>query len=282
MRMSTRCPACGTAFRVYPEQLAARDGQVRCGKCATIFDARSALATEDEPEAPPAAAPVSTPESTPESTPSISVSRTEALAQVEAVVAQPVVAAAPPEPEISVSDDDSDFEFGPRARRRSAVIAALWGLAALVMALALAGQLAYAYRGELALLVPGSRPWLEAACARLRCTIPPPRHADLISIEASELAAERGVPGMLTLSAALRNRASFAQAFPHLELTLTDAADQPVARRVLAPREYLDAAAALRADAGWFAAGAEQPVRLHIDAAGLNASGYRIFLFHHR
>jgi hypothetical protein len=209
------------------------------------------------------------------------VSHTEAP-QVAALVAQPVVAAAPPEPEISVSDDDSDFEFGPRARRRSAVIAAVWGLAALVMALTLAGQLAYAYRGELALLVPESRPWLEAACARLRCTIPPPRHADLISIEASELAAERGVPGMLTLSAALRNRAGFAQAFPHLELTLTDAADQPVARRVLAPREYLDAAASLRTDAGSFAAGAEQPVKLHIDAAGLNASGYRIFLFHHR
>lgn len=278
MRMSTRCPACGTAFRVYPQQLAARDGQVRCGKCATIFDARSTLVTEDEPEPLPAVAPASPPVSTP----SVPVSHAEALAQVEAVVAQPVVAAAPAEPEISVSDDDADFEFGPRARRRSAVIASIWGLAALVAALALAGQLAYAYRGELVRLVPESRPWIEAACARLRCTIPPPRHADLISIEVSELAAERGVPGMLTLSAALRNRASFAQAFPHLELTLTDAADQPVARRVLAPREYLDAAASLRTDAGAFAAGAEQPVRLHIDAAGLNASGYRIFLFHQR
>jgi predicted Zn finger-like uncharacterized protein len=278
MRMSTRCPACGTAFRVYAEQLTARDGQVRCGKCATIFDARSTLVTEDEPEPPRAAAP----EAPPVATPSVPASDTEALAQVEAVVAQPVVAAAPPEPEISVSDDDSDFEFGPRARRRSAMVAALWGLAALVMALALAGQLAYAFRGELVLLVPESRPWMEAACKRLGCAIPLPHQVELVSIEASELAAERGVPGMLTLTAALRNRASFAQAFPHLELTLTDAADQPVARRVLAPREYLDAAAAPRTDAGAFAAGAEQPVKLHIDAAGLNASGYRIFLFHHR
>jgi predicted Zn finger-like uncharacterized protein len=278
MRMSTRCPACSTAFRVYPEQLAARDGQVRCGKCASIFDARSTLVTDDEPE-PPHAVASDPPRGAPPSDP---VSHSGALAQVEAAVSQPVVAVASPEPEISVSDDDSDFEFGPRARRRSAVIAALWGLGALVMALALAGQLAYAYRGELALLVPESRPWIETACKRLGCTIPLPRHVDLVSIEASELAAERGVPGMLTLSAALRNRASFAQAFPHLELTLTDAADQPVARRVLAPREYLDAAAALRADAGSFAAGAEQPVKLHIDAAGLNASGYRIFLFHHR
>jgi predicted Zn finger-like uncharacterized protein len=252
MKMSTRCPACGTAFRVYPQQLSARDGQVRCGQCATIFDARSALVTDDEAEAPHAVAPPLAP-----STPSVPPSRSE--------------------PEISVSDDDSDFEFGPRARRRSRIVAALWGLGAAALAIVLGGQAAHAYRGELALAFPESRPWIAAACARLGCTIPLPRHADLISIETSELAAERGVPGVLTLSAALRNRAGFAQAFPHLELTLTDAADRPLARRVLAPAEYVGA----RTDpASAFAAGTEQPVRLHIDAAGLNASGYRIFLFH--
>jgi predicted Zn finger-like uncharacterized protein len=272
MKMSTRCPACGTAFRVYTQQLSARDGQVRCGQCSTIFDARSALVTEDEPEAPTAVAPPLAPP-----TPSGPPSRSEELAQVEAVVSQPVVPSEPPEPEISVSDDDSDFEFGPRARRRSRIVAALWGLGAAALAIVLGGQAAHAYRGELALAFPGSRPWIAAACARLGCTIPLPRHADLISIETSELAAERGVPGVLTLSAALRNRAGFAQAFPHLELTLTDAVDRPLARRVLAPAEYVGA----RTDpASAFAAGTEQPVRLHIDAAGLNASGYRIFLFH--
>jgi predicted Zn finger-like uncharacterized protein len=271
MKMSTRCPACGTAFRVYPEQLAARDGQVRCGQCSTIFDALSALVAEDEPEQQ---LPVAPP---PPVTPSLPPSGTEELAQVEAIVSQPVVPSMPPELEISVSDDDSDFEFGPRARRRSKVVAALWGLGALVMAIALGGQVAYAYRGELALMYPESRPWIEAGCARVRGTSPLPRHADLIRIDAAELAAERGVQSVLTLSAALRNRASFAQAFPHLELTLTDAAEQPVARRVFAPVEYLGA----RADpASAFAAGAEQLVRLHIEAAGLNASGYRIFLFY--
>lgn len=283
MKMSTRCPACGTAFRIHPHHLAARDGQVRCGKCATVFDARSALDTEDEPivaaEAPP---PLSVPLPPPVVTPAHAPERAEALAQVEAIAAQPVVAIAPPEPEISVSDEepDSDFEFGPRARRRSRLVAAAWGAAGLVAALALAGQVTYAYRGELALAVPESRPWLEAACKRPGCAIPPPRRADLLSIEASELAAERTAPGVLTLTAALRNRAGFAQAFPHLELTLTDAADQPVARRVIDPREYVGAAAA--PPGATFAAGAEQPVRLHIDTAGLNAKGYRIFLFYPR
>ena len=34
----TRCPGCATVFRVKPEQLALRNGQVRCGHCKTVFD----------------------------------------------------------------------------------------------------------------------------------------------------------------------------------------------------------------------------------------------------
>lgn len=317
MKMSTRCPACGTAFRIYPQQLAAREGQVRCGKCASIFDARSTLTSEDDldptlvaappprdvPVPPPhgASAPLSTldalaslpPRDALASLPSRDVLASlppvhddrlapveEELARVEAVVYQPVAPSAPPEPEISLSDDGSDFEFGPRAQRRSRLVAALWGLGAAVLAVVLAGQVAYAYRGELALALPESQRWIETACARVGCTIPPPRRAELLSIEASELSAERGASGVLTLTAALRNRASFAQAYPYLELTLIDAADQPVARRVLAPGDYLGSTAARAPGPAAFAAGAEQAVKLHIDAAGLNASGYRIFLFY--
>ncbi len=35
----TRCPGCGTVFRVTPAQLALREGQVRCGHCRAVFDA---------------------------------------------------------------------------------------------------------------------------------------------------------------------------------------------------------------------------------------------------
>ena len=50
----TRCPGCATVFRVTPEQLALREGQVRCGHCRAVFDANSHLvsvevrAPEDE------------------------------------------------------------------------------------------------------------------------------------------------------------------------------------------------------------------------------------------
>ena len=37
-----RCPACGTTFRVRPEQLQARAGRVRCGQCNHAFNALEA------------------------------------------------------------------------------------------------------------------------------------------------------------------------------------------------------------------------------------------------
>lgn len=39
MSLITRCPSCGTLFKVVPDQLRISDGWVRCGHCAEIFDA---------------------------------------------------------------------------------------------------------------------------------------------------------------------------------------------------------------------------------------------------
>jgi predicted Zn finger-like uncharacterized protein len=60
MSMITRCPACGTMFKVVPDQLRISEGWVRCGKCAEVFDASQrlegadiAVAVPQEPAAPP-------------------------------------------------------------------------------------------------------------------------------------------------------------------------------------------------------------------------------------
>jgi predicted Zn finger-like uncharacterized protein len=46
MSLVTRCPRCRTLFRVAPNQLQARAGRVRCGRCMNAFDAYDALAAE--------------------------------------------------------------------------------------------------------------------------------------------------------------------------------------------------------------------------------------------
>ena len=43
MSLATRCPACGTIFRVVQDQLKISEGWVRCGRCAEVFNASDAL-----------------------------------------------------------------------------------------------------------------------------------------------------------------------------------------------------------------------------------------------
>lgn len=43
MSQVTRCPACGTSFKVVPDQLRISQGWVRCGQCNEIFDASQSL-----------------------------------------------------------------------------------------------------------------------------------------------------------------------------------------------------------------------------------------------
>ena len=48
MSLITRCPVCGTAFRVQSSQLAAHSGTVRCGKCGGVFNGVAALVEDEE------------------------------------------------------------------------------------------------------------------------------------------------------------------------------------------------------------------------------------------
>jgi predicted Zn finger-like uncharacterized protein len=51
--MLTRCPNCATTFRVTPDQLKARQGKVRCGRCQAVFNALETLDEETTVRAPP-------------------------------------------------------------------------------------------------------------------------------------------------------------------------------------------------------------------------------------
>lgn len=58
MSLITRCPACGTMFKVVPDQLRISEGWVRCGHCAEVFDARAHLQTADALATAPGPLPV--------------------------------------------------------------------------------------------------------------------------------------------------------------------------------------------------------------------------------
>jgi predicted Zn finger-like uncharacterized protein len=162
----------------------------------------------------------------------------------------------------------------PQVRRRR------WPLVAGVSAavVLLAGQTIHQFRTPIATALPALRPALESACAMAGCTVPLPGLPDRLVIETSDLRAlDPTRPNRVVLATTIRNAAPMAQAYPMLELTLTDARDKLTARKVFHPHEYLDAPPAKAAGLG---ADAEFSVRMQLDIGDIEASGYRIYLFH--
>jgi predicted Zn finger-like uncharacterized protein len=258
MSLTTRCPSCGTAFRVQPAQLSARGGKVRCGKCGHVFDGVHSLVAEG-PVQSPSPAPA-------DNEPSPQLGLFESARKL------------PPLPGggEAANEDGRVPEFldDPPPRRRRIG----WLLAALLAFATLAAQAVFHFRTEIAVLLPETRPQLAAACAQLGCEIRLPRRPKQMAIESSDLQAEGRTENVLVLNAVLRNQAPFAQEYPSLELTLTDERDEAVARRVLAPADYLGGAAP-EAIARGIGAGADAALRVYIDAGGLRAIGYRMYLF---
>lgn len=253
MNLTTRCPDCGTAFRVQPAQLSARGGKVRCGKCTRVFDGVAALVAEGEQA------------SQAESEPS------PQLALFEASRKGPVGGTGE-----AANEDVPGAEFldeAPPPRRRVA-----WAFAAALALIVLAAQTVYYFRADIAAWFPESRRYLTAACATLKCDLRLPRRPKLMAIESSDLQADGRRENVIVLNAVLRNQAQFAQEYPALELTLTDERDEAVARRVLLPADYLAGQTAAQLAQG-IGAGADAALRIYFDTGGLRAIGYRMYLF---
>lgn len=310
--MLTRCPACATTFRVTPEQVKARHGQVRCGRCQHVFDAIEHL-VESTPASPadlPTALAVTTassPPVTPADPPMSEVALPAAAAEdsaatdlinaLEAGPAAAAVALAPAANEPDAEPDSLDIPTSPGLdsvllqplpqlsplsaayAQATATPAARWPwlIGTLITLGALLLQAAIAYRVELAARHPDLRPALEGLCAQFDCRVELPSDPAQVAIEASDLHPAPQQKGKLELTATLRNRATHAQQWPHLEITLTDAADKAVVRKIISPLDFIPAGQ--NSETG-FAANAELAIQLTLDAGELPAAGYRLYLFY--
>lgn len=292
--MKTCCPGCQTTFRVTPEQIKARAGKVRCGQCQVVFNALDSLLDETGHTAN--ALPKTTPTET--ATPAI-LSTSTAITEIDALletVSEPVAA----EPLSEAAAQELAKVSGLIVPRETTEIPgyskwaegvmsspalpppgkpARWPsiLATLLLVLVLGGQLAYHFRSEIAVTAPNLRPILEALSEALGTDIPLPHHAELVSIETSDLQADPAQSKLLVLQATLRNRAAYGQAYPLLELSLTDTQDNAIVRRVFQPKDYLppqnppDQA---------FPAHTDIAVRLWIEVKEISAAGYRLYVFY--
>ena len=179
-------------------------------------------------------------------------------------------------------DEDDDPEAGQEvsfvvAARRKAfwrrpMVRTVLGVLLLMSVAGLALQVAVQERDRLAAMDARARPWLMALCAPLHCEIAPPRQIADVVIDSSSFNKARGDSYQLALT--MKSKASIPLAMPAVELTLTDAQDQPVLRRVLLPTD-MGAPMELSAGGEWSAS-----VSVIVTTGGARVAGYRLLAFY--
>jgi len=282
MALVTRCPNCATAFRVTARHLQAHGGDVRCGHCAHVFNGFTTLTTVQELKADDSSktvgartdvlpAPGLSDQTVIPSTLPHGIATGDVASVTISAVTQEL--AAEFSDAVSVTLEHYPYDsVQPRKSQRS------WGFTSLLLLLLLAGQAAYFYHTEISALAPDTRPYLEQYCELLRCTTPLLQQAELLNIESSDLQADPTQnAGVVILTATVRNYAPFPQAYPALELTLTDIQDQPLASRIFTPGEYLGEDVN---PAQTIAPTHEIHIKIHLANNDLNAAGYRLFLLY--
>jgi len=305
--MTTRCPHCGTVFKVVPDQLRVRDGLVRCGECSTVFDGRACLVAHipqgvDQGRVPPEPPVPDTP-----AAPAVLRGRAMISAGRSGsddghdddldLDDEPIaLSGATNSADRSMADEDPPrFYSDPHPHRASpafldadrqahrSFMRRLWGYACLVGLVVLAAQLTFVYRAVIADMVPELRPVLDRLCKPIKCEVGYVRHIDKILITASTLqppvgqasASEQGASRTLILRATLRNTYSKPQPWPALRLDLRDLSDTVVIRKVLLPESYLPKTVIQKP----FGAGAEVHVEIPINVDGVGVNGFDLHKF---
>lgn len=298
----TQCPECATAFKVTPEQLKLADGWVRCGRCGAVFEALKhvqaptqappANAAQPQPSSNTAATPVMPPTTVPTTTPSSTAAIKPRTVAAPASTAEPVISAdlgsalgpamepafgpsfdpawspasSPALSKASLKEDPASHHDAPKKRW-------LWmGLTGLLV-LALLWQMVLYKRDWLMAQEPALRGVLSALCAPVGCEPDWPRLPESLQVESSSFIHDP--QGFYSVQVRVKNNAHFPLAAPHLELTLLDAYDDIVLRRVFTPQELkLQSAIAPLRDA-------RAGLDFVLDAAVMErVTGYRVLLFY--
>ncbi|MEO4047763.1 DUF3426 domain-containing protein [Pseudomonas sp. CAU 1711] len=205
-------------------------------------------ASRTKPSEAPAAMPTPVPEREEPSLGKLSISDADAPEEIGdgdyGIAAEPVQAAKPTRSEPALRDDsllelsDDPLQLDWRQPRKPWGRWIGWGLLNLLAAVALAGQYVTYHFEELA-RQDQYRPWFEALCPEIGCSLP--SKVDITQIRSTNLVVRSHPQYMdaLLVDAILYNRAPFAQPFPLLELRFADLGGQLIASSRFRPSEYL-------------------------------------------
>jgi len=245
----TECPGCHSRFRITEGQLNAASGQVRCGSCLRVFDARGeSRQLELDLHTPSADSPQ------PPASPPPSAHQTFNADAIPHLYAEPIL-------------PDADPEIG------DPVATAGWALASLAALALLVLQYAWFERASLA-RNPDLAPLYTLACESLPCDLSH-NAIDQILNERMIVRPHPAFADALSVDLRLLNQAAFAQPFPALQLRFSDLKGNPVAQRTFQPQEYLSNETL---DPARMPPGTPVELRLDITDPGVQALSYSLEL----
>lgn len=170
------------------------------------------------------------------------------------------------------------FVLQGRKRERSARAwkILLW-IAIPLLLLALAAQLTFYFRNEIAARSPQAAPYLRAACNKIGCLIKLPMDIDQLSLISRQLDAIGEGSGRFQLTALIRNQSDTVQALPTLDLQMKNEEGQPLVRKAFLPTQY----ATKDEITNGLPAHSEREVHVLFDLAGDPPAGFELTLFYH-
>jgi predicted Zn finger-like uncharacterized protein len=258
----TQCPECLTVYRVAAEVIGQGHGSARCGHCAATFDVLRSLA-EALPDESFELLPLHRIESVP---PQLGVPALRPQAAQQSLLFDPDERMRRP---VSARPLTPTFARGAATAYRSARNWP-WLLGATLLAVSLLAQIGYAKRAPL-LDDARLRPFFDRACETFGCHLPLRHDPAQLVLLSRDIRPHPSVPNGLIISASLRNDAPFAQAFPDVEIVLSDLDENRVAMRRFHPQEYLGDA---RTMAAGLAAGATAALVFEVADPGKNAVAF--------
>jgi len=253
----TRCPECDTTFRVTDEALTKANGQVRCGRCASVFNAYAELhdpsaatfeptppaptQTAREPAEPTPSVPTPTPSTAPLAATAATADGDRGTTQSDADLISATAVDQVLTANISANGPHGTPSWpalGAEPERRPT--GRWWGVAAALALFMLLGQGLHYFRSDVA-GHPTFGPWIQQAYGLLGTELTPNwdvHQYEILDWIATAEPNSRGL-GSLKITARIQNRGPLRQPYPAVQLRLKDRWEAAVSSRLFTPAEYL-------------------------------------------
>lgn len=235
----TRCPKCQTPFRVTRSQLRAAGGSVRCGSCLNVFNA-----LEDNPstdiDSINAKKKLNTSVNNEQARilPEKQEGKQTATQSTPSSITKESTSKQPLNTLLNALDKDQ-VDAHQAKQRKKANKKRLWKTVAILTASLLLMVQYIAFNKDELSLNPKYRAYYELACQTFNCTLPPLVNVNQIQSSQLLVRVNPDNPEMIIVDAVIVNKANHPQPWPKLSLSFANLQDQPVAGRILSPKDYL-------------------------------------------